>query len=95
MSGGYFDYQQFYIGEIADKLEKVIADEMASTPDGDANQGLSADTLQAFTDALCCLRKAQIYAHRIDWLLSGDDGEPQFLSRLDSELYQLHRQGLV
>jgi len=32
------------------------------------------------------LRKAAIYAQRIDWLLSGDDGEESFLERLKEEL---------
>lgn len=32
------------------------------------------------------IRKAQIYAHRIDWLLSDDDGEDTFLRKLKEEL---------
>ena len=32
------------------------------------------------------LRKAEIYAQRIDWLLAGDDGEDSFLERLEEEL---------
>jgi hypothetical protein len=35
------------------------------------------------------LKRAQIYAHRIDWLLSGDDGEESFLRRLEEELNEL------
>jgi hypothetical protein len=35
---------------------------------------------------LLALRKASIYAHRIDWLLSGDDSEDTFLKRLKEEL---------
>jgi hypothetical protein len=32
------------------------------------------------------LRKAEIYAQRMDWLLAGDDGNESFLERLKEEL---------
>jgi hypothetical protein len=32
---------------------------------------------------------AQVYAHRVDWLLSGDDGEESFLRRLAEDLKNL------
>lgn len=35
------------------------------------------------------LKLANIYLHRIDWLLSGDDGEDSFHSRLKEELLNL------
>ena len=35
------------------------------------------------------LKLANIYLHRIDWLLSGDDGEDSFHSRLQQELLNL------
>ena len=35
------------------------------------------------------LRQASIYAQRIDWLLSGDDGDESFIRRLNDELRQL------
>ena len=35
------------------------------------------------------IRKAYIYAQRIDWLLSGDDGEESFHERLEEELNEL------
>ena len=38
---------------------------------------------------LFLLKKATIYAQRIDWLVSGDDGEESFLSRLKEDLEQL------
>ena len=41
------------------------------------------------------LRKAAIYAQRIDWLLSGDDGEESFIRRLYDELEQLDKRMLT
>ena len=47
------------------------------------------EVLEKFKEGVRHLRVAQIYAHRIDWLLSGDDGEESFLERLDEELKNL------
>jgi len=38
------------------------------------------------------LKKAQIYAQRIDYLISGDDGEESFRERLKEELDKLAKQ---
>jgi hypothetical protein len=35
---------------------------------------------------------AEIYAQRIDWLLSGDDGEDSFRKRLKEDLERLKQQ---
>ena len=32
------------------------------------------------------LRKAEVYAQRMDWYLAGDDGEESFLERLKQDL---------
>jgi hypothetical protein len=37
------------------------------------------------------IRVAAVYAQRIDWLISGDDGEESFLERLKEELGQLEK----
>lgn len=42
--------------------------------------------IEKFKEGVEFLRKAQIYAHRIDYLLSSDDGEESFLERLKEEL---------
>lgn len=40
-------------------------------------------------EAVKALRVAQVYAQRVDWLLSGDDGEESFLRRLEEELKKI------
>ena len=40
-------------------------------------------------EAVKALRIAQEYAQRVDWLLSGDDGEETFLSRLEENLNKI------
>ncbi len=46
----------------------------------------SDETFEKFEEALVTLKKAHIYTQRIDWLLSGDDGEYNFHERLKEEL---------
>ena len=58
----------------------------------DLNHYKSPDeVIDKFKEAVDILNKASIYAHRIDYLLSGDDGEESFLKRLQEELEQLNK----
>jgi hypothetical protein len=47
------------------------------------------EVIEKFKEGVKALRIAQIYAQRIDWLLSGDDGEESFLRRLKEELNEI------
>ena len=49
----------------------------------------SKETIKEFKKGLAILREAYVYAQRIDWLLSGDDGEESFHERLKEELDNL------
>ncbi len=49
----------------------------------------SKETLDEFRKAIKILRTAAIYAQRIDWLVSDDDGEESFHRRLKEELDKL------
>ena len=44
------------------------------------------EVINEFIKAYKILRVAEIYAHRIDYLLSGDDGEETFMGRLHEDL---------
>lgn len=82
MSGGYFDYNQHRIQDIIDVLEDLHGNYgKLDFPDD-----LSEDTFRTFEEALMHLHLARIYTQRIDWLVSGDDGEDTFHERLGSEL---------
>lgn len=85
MSGGYFEHDQYRIGQIADKIEDVIYDNDNPKED-EYNYEFSKETMREFKRAVNLLRLAQICAHRIDWLLSGDDGEETFHKRLLEDL---------
>lgn len=47
------------------------------------------DVIEEFKKGLDILRKAQVYAQRIDWLVSGDGGEESFHRRLKEDLDKL------
>jgi hypothetical protein len=47
------------------------------------------DVIEEFRKGLDILRKAQVYAQRIDWLISGDDGEESFHKRLKEDLSKI------
>ena len=165
MSGGYFDYQQYHIDDIANNIEKEIEEAAKPKPplvwrehvsifkkiddwhsrciymgfktyneavkhlkkdkaykfvreyekdgkrisefmegdklievkelryqeyeDGEYHPEYTEETIQIFKDAVKILRKAAIYAQRIDWFLSGDDGEDNLKERLEEELKEL------
>lgn len=89
MSGGHFDYKQYQIGYIADEIEHLI-ETNDSDEENEWGDKIGAhyllETIAEFKKALAILKLAQIYAHRIDWLVSGDDGEDSFHRRLAKDI---------
>ena len=49
-------------------------------------EALTDAVVKRLIDALVCVRQAAIYAERVEWLTSGDDGYEAFCLRLDEEL---------
>lgn len=121
MSGGAWEYGQWHIQDIADRLEEYINgrelderdideyvhDTFYFWDDADKKEaekfirenkrtlpnlyGYSEETIAEFRKGLDYLRRAYVYAQRIDWLLSGDDGEESFHERLKEELEELEK----
>ena len=104
MSGGHFDYNQHKIGEIADSIDielerqgkkRHIDDIYGSRdyyeryPEELKYDVYPLEVQNAMKDGVRALRIAEIYAQRIDWFLSGDDGEESFLERLKEDLSKL------
>ena len=82
MSGGSFDYKQYQVIMLADEIEQEIEHI-------EQYKNYSNNTLYEFKKGLNLLRKAYIYAQRIDYLISGDDDEESFHERLKKELSKL------
>lgn len=96
MSGGKFDYQQHRIQDIINTIQDEI-DANNEKPEywwGEWNgQVYSDETIAEFKKGIELLKKAYVYAQRIDWLLSGDDGEEDFHKRLKNELKNIDENG--
>lgn len=88
MSGGHFDYKQYTMSYIADQIEHVIDNNCS---DNDRSYNLSAETIEEFKRAVEYLNIAQVYVQRIDWLLSGDDSETTFHTRLHNDLEKIKK----
>jgi hypothetical protein len=95
MSGGHFDYNQYRIQDIANEVERMIHANDSQELDEWGNRkgyGFCPDTMKEFRNGLHYLRVAQIYAQRIDWLVSGDDGEDTFHQRLAKDLAKIYHE---
>jgi hypothetical protein len=91
MSGGHFDYSQYKIEEIAEDIEYLIDHNISGYLDEDGNKQdrFTKETIDEFQKAVDILRKTFVYVHRIDWLVSADDGEDTFHERLKEDLDKL------
>ena len=91
MSGGAFDYQDFHIFNIAESIQSEL-DKQGTERDKeyhytDDPYPTYSEAIQArFREAIRLLKLGSIYAHRIDYYLSGDDGDETFLDRLEHDL---------
>lgn len=47
------------------------------------------EVIEEFKKGKDIIEKAQIYMQRIDWLLSGDDGDESFIKRLKEDLEKI------
>jgi hypothetical protein len=99
MSGGHFGYGQGNIKNIIEKIEKAIEQNGRQIEyEPGINRGeweleyhyeYPKDIIDEFKKGLYILKQAYIYTQRIDWLLSGDDGEDSFRKRLKEDLKEI------
>jgi hypothetical protein len=87
MSGGAFNHKDYHIRDIARQIEELIRDN-----DDRGEYAYSEETINQFREAMNLLFRADAMVHRIDWLVSGDDGEDTFHRRLREDLERLERE---
>ena len=100
MSGGHFDYKQHNIDDIANEIEQMLERQGKLIPKDDLYLDeeylkkfpeeryyitYSKEIQEKMREGIKHLKISSIYAQRIDWYLSGDDGEETFLERLDND----------
>jgi predicted Zn-dependent protease len=89
MSGGHFQYQQYQIEDIADEIDEMIESNDDETLDQYGvrrGNGYPPEVIEKFKEAAHTLRQAAEMAQRLDWLVSGDDGEESFMRRWEKEV---------
>lgn len=89
ISGGHFDYQQYRLEDIASTINELIGtndDERLDEYGYPKGSGYSPETIARFREASHALRRARDMAQRVDWLVSGDDGEESFHRRWEKEV---------
>jgi hypothetical protein len=107
MSGGKFEYNQYRIRQIWEDIQEELdkqgqekpKDELIyfdrlyfeKYPEERFEPTYREDIQQIFKDGIKALKIAEIYAQRIDWYLSGDDGEDSLVSRLKVELEAINQ----
>ena len=102
MSGGAFEYSQYKIRDIHEHIQQELDKQgeekevqfwekeyYEKYPEARFEEFYREDVQQIFKDGIEALKKAEVYAQRIDWFLSGDDGEDSLVSRLKSDLDKL------
>ena len=82
MSGGHFNYIQYRVKDTAEEIQEILDKQ------GDDAYWNGIDTIypievqEVFKEAIDHINRAYQYIHRIDWYLSGDDGEETFLEKI-------------
>ena len=102
MSGGAFEYNQYKIRQIWEEIQQELDKQgqeketpfyekeyYEKYPEAKFEEVYREDVQQIFKDGIEALKKAEVYAQRIDWFLSGDDGEDSLVSRLKYDLDKL------
>lgn len=104
MSGGYFDYKQYFINEIADTIESELnrqgkekhkedlwfdKEYYFEHPEEKYYYTYPEIVQEKMKEAIKHLRIASVYAQRLDWLFSDDDSEESFIERLKEDLDKL------
>lgn len=101
MSGGAFDYNQRRILDIVESIEEELARQGTTVKDIDfyfdsdysyTYPTYSEEVQKEIRKGIEYLKIAYVYAQRIEWLFSGDDGEETFLQRLKEDLEQYENQ---
>ena len=89
MSGGHFDYVQYKLEDIADEIERIVQENDSNEVNEwgyRIGKNYSDETLYEFMLGVTFILAAATYIQRIDYLLSGDDGEDSFHSRLNEDM---------
>ncbi len=72
--------------ELYDRYRGYDDDWLEKYPEDKLYSNWSDETMEEFKKGINIIKQAYVYIQRIDWLLSGDDGEETFHERLKEDL---------
>jgi len=84
MSGGYFDYNNYRMHDIAEDIGALIDTNGCTEPDayrGTRGRNYPPEIIEKFAEAKELIHKAGNMAYAIDYLVSGDYGYECFLKK--------------
>jgi hypothetical protein len=94
MSGGHFNYIQNNLEVVASDIDELIRTNWNYDLDEHGNsigRGYPIDIIAKFFEARKTIRLAAAMIQRVDWLVSGDDGEDSFRRRWEREVDPLRK----
>ena len=94
MSGGHIGYHRHRLEDIAFEIEELIAMNNSEALDRFGERignGYPKEIIEKFDDAVHTLRQAAEMVQRIDYLLSGDDGQESFLRLWQTEVQKARK----
>jgi len=94
MSGGHFNYIQSRLEDVACDIDELIEKNWSKELDeyGDPQgRDYPFDIILKFHEARKTIRLAAAMIQRVDWLVSGDDGEDSFRTRWEREVDPLRK----
>jgi len=92
MSGGHFDHQQYRLHDIAEEIIELINNnkiEELNEFGYPISLCYPPDIIEKFKETVAYLKRAESMVQRVDWLVSGDDGEDSFRKRWKKEVKDL------
>lgn len=86
MSGGFFNYEDRRLEDMANTLRLEIALCRQKPSWSDDWDTYSDAFIEEMSKAYNMLVEARVRLHRLDWVLSGDDGEDTYFHKTPEEL---------
>jgi hypothetical protein len=89
MSGGHFGYKQYVLEDIADQIDELIESNNSKELDSwgyEIGAGYPCEIIEKFKTTRNLLKLTSKMVHRIDWLVSGDDGRDSFIERWNKDI---------
>ena len=89
MSGGHFNYLQNQLSNMAEQVDELIQDNEEEGFDewgGKLGTFFDNDIVDKFKKTSHYLKQTAEMVQRVDWLISGDDGEESFKERWREEV---------